>query len=631
MALKISQMADAGALSGAELFEASRLSTSVKITASTISAQASDNSYNDSGSGFLAAGFAAGDQVRVQGFTGNTANNIFSATVTACTAGKMTIGGTDGDVIVDDAAGESVTITKWETKRASVSEVGAVYSVKAYGAQGNGVLLRDVATTNADATVTSATANWTSADIGKVFEVTNNATVFRSTIASINSTTSIELAATVTFTATGCIAHYGTDDTTAIQAAIDACEAAGGGTVFFPAGIYIVNGALQDTARSNSQLLLPRRHTGTAYPLTINLVGEAAGCPLPSVAAAVMLPAGGSIIKGTLNTTGGTSPALIGGHGPSGSAADFSNAHVVIKNLTFRMPVNPVLTAVDLSHMACAEVDAVVIDSGQYDVRAASLTEPTTTSSYGLVFPKQSNGAHSVIGSCDVIGFYWGYQFAEHANGVNVNAWGCKRAFQFSATDHASVFQRLMANHCEQVLVAGGGAHRIQIQQLNIEHAASGWNVTDYDVNDASNYLTGDLRWWVVLAGTGADNTFTVDGAARLDMRQIGVNGLEQVSVSSALTFSGIHANKHIYHPSADTTARTWTIPANSSVPYPIGTTLTFVNENGAGTLTIAITTDTMRLAGAGTTGSRTLAANGQATAIKVTSTAWQINGVGLT
>lgn len=404
------------------------------------------------------------------------------------------------------------------------------FDVTDSGAVADGVILRDVATTNADATVTSATANWTAADIGKVFEVTNNATVFKSTIASINSTTSIELSATVTFTATGCVAHYGTDDTSAIQDAIDACEAAGGGTVFFPRGVYIVNGALQDTSRSNSQLLLPLRHTGTATPLTINLLGESAGCPLPSVAAAVLLPGGGSIIKGTLNTTGGTSPALIGGHGPSGSAADFSNTHVVIKNLTFRMPVNPVLTAVDLSHMACAEVDAVVIDSGQYDVRSASLAEPTTTSSYGLAFPKQSNGAHSVIGSCDVIGFYFGYQFAEHANGVNVNAWGCKRAFEFSATDHASVFQRVMACHCEQVLVAGGGAHRLQIQQLNVEHAASGWNVTDYDINDASNYLSGDLRWHVVLAGTGVDATFTVNGATGMRRRRIGADRVQTLS-----------------------------------------------------------------------------------------------------
>jgi hypothetical protein len=111
-------------LAGTELMEMSQLGT-VHITASTLSAVASDNSYNDSANGFVSAGFAVGDRVNVVGFTGNTANNILTGTVTVLTTGKMTIGGTDGDVIVDDAAGESVTITKWTTKRASVKDVGA--------------------------------------------------------------------------------------------------------------------------------------------------------------------------------------------------------------------------------------------------------------------------------------------------------------------------------------------------------------------------------------------------------------------------------------------------------------------------------------------------------------------------
>lgn len=114
---RLQQYTAAGTLTGDELLILAQLSTSVTISAATISAQASDNSYNDSGSGFVAAGFAEGDAVRVTGFTGNTVNNILSGVITTLTAGKMTIGGTDGDVIVDDAAGESVTIAKWETRR----------------------------------------------------------------------------------------------------------------------------------------------------------------------------------------------------------------------------------------------------------------------------------------------------------------------------------------------------------------------------------------------------------------------------------------------------------------------------------------------------------------------------------
>jgi hypothetical protein len=131
---------------------------------------------------------------------------------------------------------------------------------------------------------------------------------------------------------------------------------------------------------------------------------------------------------------------------------------------------------------------------------------------------------------------------------------------------------------------------------------------------------------WGTITGTLSSQT---DLQAALDAK--GAAGIPQNSQSTAYTCVLADANTHILHPSADTTARTMTIPANSSVAYPIGTALTFVNQNAAGVMTIAITTDTMRLAGAGTTGSRTLAANGIATALKITSTEWLISGSALT
>lgn len=125
---RISDLAAAGALVGNELVEVSQLSPTVKITATTISAAAADNSYNDSAAGFITAGFAVGDRVKVEGFTGDVANNIVVGRVTARTAGKLTIGGTDGDVIVNDAAGESVTITKWTSRRTTAQDIADLAS-----------------------------------------------------------------------------------------------------------------------------------------------------------------------------------------------------------------------------------------------------------------------------------------------------------------------------------------------------------------------------------------------------------------------------------------------------------------------------------------------------------------------
>ena len=102
-----------------------------------------------------------------------------------------------------------------------------------------------------------------------------------------------------------------------------------------------------------------------------------------------------------------------------------------------------------------------------------------------------------------------------------------------------------------------------------------------------------------------------------------------QNSQSAAYPIVAADANKHILHPAADTNDRTFTIPANGSIAFPVGTMITIVNQ--VNTVTIAITTDTLTLMGAGTTGSRTLAANGICTILKVASTSWVIAGTGLT
>jgi len=124
---------------------------------------------------------------------------------------------------------------------------------------------------------------------------------------------------------------------------------------------------------------------------------------------------------------------------------------------------------------------------------------------------------------------------------------------------------------------------------------------------------------------SGADNTLTVDGT-----NSVGFRNVPQNSQSAAYTLVLADAGKHIFHPSTDANARTFTIPANSSVSYPIGTAITFINMTSQ-VVTIAITTDTMYLSSAGTTGSRSLAQYGSATAIKMTSTTWLISGSGLT
>jgi len=124
---------------------------------------------------------------------------------------------------------------------------------------------------------------------------------------------------------------------------------------------------------------------------------------------------------------------------------------------------------------------------------------------------------------------------------------------------------------------------------------------------------------------SGVLSSCTVDGTDK-----VGFLNIPQNSQSAAYTLVLADAGKHIFHPSGDANARTYTIPANSSVAYTIGTAITFINMTSQ-VVSIAITTDTMYLSSAGTTGTRSLAQYGSATAIKMTSTTWLISGSGLT
>ena len=116
-------------------------------------------------------------------------------------------------------------------------------------------------------------------------------------------------------------------------------------------------------------------------------------------------------------------------------------------------------------------------------------------------------------------------------------------------------------------------------------------------------------------AGTTATAT---DGA--------GYMGMPQTPRTSSYTLAASDAGKHIY---MTTTGQTITIPANGTVAFPVGTTIVIVNANSVST-SIAITSDTLRLANSSSTGTRTLASNGMCTLLKINSTEWIASGNGL-
>ncbi len=155
---------------------------------------------------------------------------------------------------------------------------------------------------------------------------------------------------------------------------------------------------------------------------------------------------------------------------------------------------------------------------------------------------------------------------------------------------------------------------------LTAPATSSTLTIADGKTLTASNSLT--------LAGTDATTqTFPPVNAS------IGYLNIPLVPaiVNTTLT-KAAHAGGGLKHPSSDTTARNFTIDSNANQSWQDGTTLTIWNQNAAGVVTVIVTADTQRLAGAGTTGNRTLAANGIATWLWDTATTtWICSGAGLT
>lgn len=111
----------------------------------------------------------------------------------------------------------------------------------------------------------------------------------------------------------------------------------------------------------------------------------------------------------------------------------------------------------------------------------------------------------------------------------------------------------------------------------------------------------------------------------------VGYRGAPVNTQNVAYQFVLSDAGRTVLHD--ETSARTWTIPANASVAFPIGTTIIIDNTgNGGGApgaLTITITTDTLRRGdGVAGMGNRTVAANAVAIIRKTKATEWVITGI---
>jgi hypothetical protein len=173
--------------------------------------------------------------------------------------------------------------------------VPGIFAVKTYGAVGNTKAVADGAMTASSATLTSATAGFTAADVGKSVIVTGagpaGAALGTTVSAYVNSTT-VTLAASASTTVSGAPLTWGTDDTAAIKAAVAAAVAAGGGVVWvapgmnclvsqlilLASGVELVGaGRFSSTITANASALITAWQTSGGWPVIVGAV-NATGC-----------------------------------------------------------------------------------------------------------------------------------------------------------------------------------------------------------------------------------------------------------------------------------------------------------------------------------------------------------------
>jgi hypothetical protein len=338
----------------------------------------------------------------------------------------------------------------------------------------------------------------------------------------------------------GCAADGVTDDTATIQAAIDTGSVSGtrSCTFYFPPGVYLVSGALQDTGAFNAQLLLPDVDF-TVQQITLTFLGAA----IPEGAGTVQFgtPKSGdgySIIKSTLTGASGTAALISGGQWSSIPATN--NLRPVFQNLVFEVPPNPTFTALNLDDCQ----NPILRDVFLYTGETTSITQPTNSNAYAVRFGRNGTSNLQEVTNVLVSGFYTAFLDGDklYARGAVVG--NCARALEVPFTDHTSDWEIFQAGCTIGVIQSGSTSGKYIRIDYRCEHLPSaGWQTTTADLSDASNRLFGDVTWWTTESGVGTSHTFTQSGGTNLKVRELGSTATAAPSGSAGGDLSGTYPN----------------------------------------------------------------------------------------
>lgn len=364
----------------------------------------------------------------------------------------------------------------------------ASFPVSKYGAVGDGRIKYDGATTSGSPTLTSATAAFTAADVGRTVIFEHSPTSRQiATVSAYVSATSVTLSANASATTSAATFVIGTDDTAAVQAAIDAAYTAMGGIVQFDVGIYVLTGALQDTGTRNAVLLFPNPDQDDDENIrTIELHGAYPATAGYSGFFAYRAGENGTVLYfGTHGS--GALPCAISGNAATG----FTSINAVFTNLDFRFPQNSTIGGLNFSNGGGFEWR----DCSAATLRGTADTwsVPSTTTKF-LHLPGNSNNSLVRLDGISVTGFGVGMHAAEHVYLSRAMIFSCGVGLYIDDGWGVWVHGLHFIANTKDIQVDQAASYPT-FGGLGVEFEDVGGGVTTHNIDDAGGKLWGRVQY----------------------------------------------------------------------------------------------------------------------------------------
>jgi len=318
-----------------------------------------------------------------------------------------------------------------------------------------------------------------------------------------------------------------TDDTIAIQDAINACFVAGGGTVFFPNGIYIISGELQngigdDLVDYNSQIYIPFG-ARTSTRVNVRLIGESVKW-VPSIMG--YENESGVVLKSTIAGSG-VFPSVICSRGKVDVYGPVNYAEAFIENIkvivdAFETTTGPSMCGINFIYADTSYLNNVIasIDCDK-DV---SIVPENHVFGIAVGF---INDNFPRIGKITATGFYYGVVLGEGVIAESIHSYYNHIGLMQLRCAYGSIIKQAVIvwnAYClaaQQETIYGQTVHDgdIKIEYLLIEEGYSGdghspaWCYHVSTILDSINLLHGFVDYQLSAeAGLGIDITKDAGG-----------------------------------------------------------------------------------------------------------------------